>query len=151
MHQESSTQRSSPFLRALLVVLSIAALGAALIFWIYGKDAHYDRAASVWPGTERELTPPAATDITLQRDFLDHFAIYTVPQEDLEAFFRSRFERTEEGTLASAVSVGKPMGRLGWIVPEGCLVYSHYTPNGAASTYYHDPATGSTYQSSAHW
>ena len=50
-----------------------------------------------------------------------------------------------------ADEVGKAVGPLGWVVPEGCVVYSYAASNGGVSTYFHDPATGSTYQDSAHW
>ena len=96
--------------------------------------------------------------MTLQRDFLDHYATYTIAEKDLNTFLNKRFafngrplDSFSERRLVNAGKVGKPIGRLGWVVPKGTVVYSYAAENGGVSTYYHDPKTGQTYQSSAHW
>ena len=87
-------------------------------------------------------------------EFLDHFATYTIDEKDLTAFIDRHFEIEDsfsERSLVDSDRVGKAMGRMDWIVPEGSVWYSYSASNGGVSNYYHDPATGSTYQDSAHW
>ena len=52
-----------------------------------------------------------------------------------------------EGLLMRA----EPIGRLGWVVTKQTVVYDYAASNGGVHTYYHDPTTGRTYQSSAYW
>jgi hypothetical protein len=70
------------------VVIMVFAL---TLVGLYGIDSHHDSPDSIWPARGRRLIPPTATDITLQRDLLDHRATYTVSEEDLNAFLDWRF------------------------------------------------------------
>ena len=149
---------SDSMLKSLLLSsLALLAIGGGLLFWHYGLDSHHETPGSLYPALDdriKSLTPPEARDITLQRDFLDHFATYTVDEKDLTAFLDRHFgveNSLSDRSLVGADEVGKAVGRLGWVVPEGCVVYSYAASNGGVSTYFHDPATGSTYQDSAHW
>lgn len=141
----------------LLSSLSTLAIGGGLLFWHYGLDSHHETPGSlseILDDRILRLTPPEAREITLQRDFLDHFAIYTIDEKDLTAFIDRYFEVEDsfsERTFVKNDRVGEAIGRLGWVVPEGCVSYGYAAGNGGVSTYYHDPATGSTYQESAHW
>ena len=150
----SSSQCGGVLLNLLLALLA-GALGLVLIcYWTYGLDTNHDSRAGIWwPEGGRELIPPKAIDITLQRDLLDHRALYRISEQDLEAFLDAYFEvssRRERSPIAPD-QVGKVIGPLGWIATKDAVVYSHWTSNGAASTYLHDPVTGLTYQVSAYW
>ena len=141
----------------LLSSLAAFAIVGGLLFWHYNLDSHHETPASLYPALDdriKSLTPPEARDITLQRDFLDHFATYTIDEKDLTAFLDRHFG--VEGSLSERSflrgdQVGRVVGRLDWIVPEGCVEHRYAARNGGVSTYFHDPATGSTYQDSAHW
>ena len=141
----------------LLSSLAVLAIGGGLLFWHYGLDSHHEAPDSLYPALDDRiisLTPPGARDITLQRDFLDHFATYTIDEKELTGFLDRHFGvegSLSERSLVGADTMGKAIGRLGWVVPEGCVSYSYAASNGGVSTYFHDPATGSTYQESAHW
>lgn len=141
----------------LLSSLAAFAIVGGLLFWHYGLDSHHETPASLYPALDdriKSLTPPEARDITLQRDFLDHFATYTIDEKDLTAFLDRHFGvegSLSERSFVRGDQVGRAVGRLDWIVPEGCVEYSYAARNGGVSTYFHDPATGSTYQDSAHW
>ena len=131
---------------------------ALILFRIYGTETHHASRNSIWwPERGRNLIPPAATDITLQRDLLDHYATYTISEKDLNAFLNERFAR--DGEMIDSFSersrpaprqIGNAIGRLGWVVTEETVVYSYTASNGGGHTYYHDPTTGRTYQSSAY-
>jgi hypothetical protein len=110
-----------------------------------------------WPERGRNLIPPTATDITLRRDLLDHYATCTVSEKDLNAFLDKRFARPgkaldsfSERRPADPNSIGSAIGRLGWVVTEETVVYDYTASNGGLHAYYHDPTTGRTYQSSAY-
>ena len=76
-------------------------LFALTLFRIYGTETHHASRNSIWWSERgRNLIPPAATDITLQQDFLDHYATYTISEKDLNAFLNERFGRNLPG-LAS--------------------------------------------------
>ena len=141
----------------LLSSLSALAIGGGLLFWHCGLDSHHDTSESLFPVLDDRiisLTPPEARDIVLQRDFLDHFATYTIDEKDLAAFIDRHFEIEDsfsERSFVKSERVGKAIGRLDWIVPDGCAWYSYAASNGGVSNDYHDPTTGSTYQDSAHW
>ena len=153
----------SPLLRWVLIgCLTILALVAGLalsIFRIYGTDTHHANRDSIW-WTERgrSLIPPTASEITLRQDFLDHYAVYTISEIDLNAFLDKRFARPGEKvdslgqrSLATSETIGNAVGQLGWKVTEGSVSYTYYASNGGAHSFYHDPKTGLTYQSSAYW
>jgi hypothetical protein len=135
-------------------VLMMSCLG---LFWFYGTDSHHESRGSVWPERGRQLIPPTATDITLQRDLLDHRATYLVTEEDLNAFLNRRFSRGEAlDSYAEREAVVSEMferdyGFLGWTWHEGIVRYSYAASNGGVSSYVHDPSTGLTYQTSAYW
>ena len=129
------------------------------LFWIYATETHHTNRNSIWWSDRgRNLIPPTATGITLQQDFLDHYATYTVAEKDLNAFLDSHFAL--KGSAINSFSerrrpvtqnIGKTIGRLGWIVTKDTVVYDYAAANGGVHTYYHDPTTGRTYQSSAYW
>jgi len=148
-------------LKVCLAILALAMLFALplTLFRTYGADTHHPNRDSIWwPERGRNLIPPGATDITLQRKLLDHYAIYTISENDLNAFLDDRF--ASDGEVLDSFSerepsnprdIGKVVGRLGWIAMKGSVVYSYSASNGGAHSYYHDPNTGLTYQSSAYW
>jgi hypothetical protein len=143
------------------IVLALIMVLALVPSWIYLVDSHHSSRASIWwPARGRGLIPPTATDITLQRDLLDHYATYMVSEEDLNAFLDERFRtRGIGGDLDSYSERGRPdraqfmtsYADLGWFWTEEMVDYHYTTSNGAGSTYYHDPTTGLTYQDSAYW
>jgi hypothetical protein len=143
---------------ALLVVVPLA-LVAAMGFRVYGLDTHHATRDGIWwSETARGMTPPTARDITLQRDLLDHRALYTVSEAELVDFIRERFARDGEVFDADGQRdplppgrIGEEIGSLGWRVTAGSVSYTVWPPNGATTTFHHDPATGLTYQESAHW
>ncbi len=152
-------RRWSPLQLGCTAVLGFVAFAALALYWTYGTDGHFDTRAGIWwPERGRNLIPPTATDITLRREPLDHYAVYTVAESDLNAFLDERFEHlAREGeTLDSfserrSVPVGRVIGPFGWTAEEGAVSYDFYTSNGAVSMYYHNPTTGRTYQESAYW
>lgn len=140
------------------VIFAAMILLAMVPTWLYGFNSHHENRDGIWPPRAQSLIPPTATDITLHRDFLDCFATYTIVENDLTAFLNERFaeqgeviDSYSERTLASPIEIGKPTGRLGFIVTAETVTYHYCTSNGAGTTYYHDPATGLTYQDSAYW
>ncbi|MFT5301279.1 MAG: hypothetical protein ACI814_002082 [Mariniblastus sp.] len=147
------------FLKICVIILAVLMVLALILFRIYGTETHHASRNSIWwPERGRNLIPPAATDITLQRDLLDHYATYTISEKDLNAFLNERFARDgkmidsfSERSRPTAKRIGNAIGRLGWVVTEKTVVYSYTASNGGGHTYYHDPATGRTYQSSAYW
>jgi hypothetical protein len=91
----------------------------------------------------------AVTDITLQQDLLDHYATYTISEQDLNAFLDERFARNgkaidsfSDRSRINPTRIGKPIGRLGWVVTKETVVYDYAASNGGVHTYY---------QSSAYW
>ena len=134
-------------------------LVALALFRIYGTNTHHaNRNSIVWSERGRNLIPPAATDITLQQDFLDHRATYTISEKDLNAFLNERFAR--EGEVLDSYSerqspspgkLGTAIGPFGWVITPDTVTYDYSTSNGAVSSFYHDPTTGLTYQESAYW
>jgi hypothetical protein len=145
----------------ILIVAGVAAIVvlALILFRIYGTDTHHASRGSIWwPERGRNLIPPTATNITLRRDLLDHYAIYTVSEKDLNAFLDKRFARPgkplnsfSERSPVKPQSIGNAVGLLGWVVTKDTVVYSYAASNGGSHTYVHDPTTGRTYQSSAYW
>lgn len=155
MENTTATRRSPLLTGCLVSLLLLSGLGLAL-GRVYGLDTHHDTRADIWwPSDGVSLIPPTATDITLRRDTLDHFALYTVSRADLNAFLDRRFAREGE-TLDSAsvkgtFEAGRVVGPFGWVAEEGACSFTYTTPNGAASHFYHNPSTGLTYQESAYW
>ncbi len=146
------------FLKLSLAFLVVALLLCVALYRVYGVDSYHESRDGIWPVRGRALIPPAASEITLQRDLLDHFATYTIAEEDLNAFLDARFafngstlDSFSERSAVDPESIGKTIGRLGWVVPEETVVYSYAARNGGVSTYYHDPSSGRTYQISAYW
>ena len=140
-------------------VLSLTIVLSLVLFWIYGTDTHHTNRNSIWWSDRgRSLIPPTATDITLQQDFLDHYATYTVTEKDLNSFLDNHFalngsviDSFSERARPAPKTIGNAIGRLGWIVTKDTVVYDYTASNGGGHTYYHDPTTGRTYQSSAYW
>ncbi|MDC0259488.1 hypothetical protein OAK43_04540 [Verrucomicrobiales bacterium] len=122
-----------------------------VLFWTYGTDTHHSSRNTIW-WTERgrNLIPPAATDITLRQDFLDHYATYTISTTDLNAFLLT-LDPDSKLSPDSTGTAGKVIGNLGWIAPKHALSGSYIAGNGGVHSYYHDPKTGLTYQESAYW
>ena len=146
-------------LKVCIVILALTMVLVLTLFRIYGVDTHHANRDSIWwPERGRNLIPPAATDITLQRDLLDHYAIYTISEQDLNAFLDDRFASSggvidsfSERANPNPREIGNAIGRLGWVVTKDTVVYDYAASNGGLHTYYHDPTTGRTYQSSAYW
>jgi hypothetical protein len=142
-----------------IVVFALTLVFALILFRIYGTDTRPASRNSIW-WTERgrNLIPPTATDITLRQDLLDHYAIYTVSEKDLNAFLDKRFGRPgevldsfSERRSANPGTIGNAVGPLGWKVTAKTVSYTYAASNGGAHNYYHDTKTGLTYQSSAYW
>lgn len=156
---QSKSSLSGIVLKVFVVILALALVLAATLFWTYGVDTHHASRSSIWwPERGRNLIPPAATDITLRRDLLDHYAIYTITEKDLNAFLDKRFARPGEAldsfserSPANPENIGNAIGPLGWIVTKDTVEYTYVASNGGAHNYYHDTKTGRTYQSSAYW
>ena len=158
-----SNKIQSPIIRMLLaggifILLCWAILGTGL-FWIYGTETnHTSRDTIWWSERGRSLIPPEATNITLQQDFLDHYATYTITERDLNQFLNTRFaddgevlDSFKERSHVSESEIGQSIGRLGWTITSSTVIYSYCASNGGVHSYYHDPETGQTYQSSAYW
>ena len=132
---------------------------ALTLFWIYGTDTqHANRNSIWWSERGRNLIPPAATDITLRQDFLDHYASYRISEADLNDFLNKRFARPGEAldsfserSPANPEDIGKAIGPLGWVVTDDTVEYTYSASNGGAHHFYHDSKTGLTYQDSAYW
>lgn len=147
------------FLKGGVLILGLMMVFTMVLFWIYGTDTHHASRNSIWWSERgRNLIPPAATDITLHQDLLDHYATYKISEADLNEFLNKRFadngkllDSFNDRTPADPKSIGKAIGPLGWVVTENTVVYSYSASNGGVHDYYHDPNTGMTYQSSAYW
>jgi len=147
------------FLKACAAILAGSLVLAMIPLWIYQVDSHHSSRSGIWwPERGRNLIPPTATNITLRRDLLDHYAVYTVKEPDLNAFLDKRFARDgevldsyAERRRLSPTRIGEVIGPFGWVVTEDAVIYSYSTSNGASSRDYHDPSTGRTYQESAYW
>jgi len=156
--QADNVRAGGLILKSCVVVFILATTIALSLFRIYGMETRHESRSSIWWSERvRGLTPATATKISLQRDVLDHYATYTILEKDLNAFLDVRF--ANGGTLhsfnerkgADAKEIGKVIGRLGWVVTTDTVVYHYAASNGGLSSFYHDPVTGLTYQSSAHW
>ena len=135
-------------------------IGVALtLFWICGTDTHHANLNSIWwPTAARHLIPPAATDITLRQDHLDHYATYTISHSDLYDFVKENFAdtrpnvmRQRDETFGSREMIGRKVGPFGWVVTEDTILYRVSNSNGTLHESYHDVKTGLTYQDSAYW
>jgi hypothetical protein len=143
---------------ALFVLATLLSIVLALV-WTFGTTTHHaDRDDILMSDRGRSLIPPTAREIRLQRDFLDHRALYTISEAELNAFLDKRFrsgreplDSYSERSPFGRSAVGKEIGPLGWTVTEHAVSYSYFIPNGAVSNFYHDPKTGLTYQESAYW
>ena len=149
---------SRPLFRVPAVLLGLVVIVGLGVLRVFILDSSHETTRTILPGRTKDLIPPTATEITLQRDLLDHYALYTVTEEDLNAFLDERFSwegssirSFEDRSPVRSDRVGTVIGRLDWLVTEPTVVYSYADRNGAVSTYYHDPTTGRTYQASAHW
>jgi hypothetical protein len=155
----AETPRRKRVLLVYGVILALPMVSALTLFWIYGTDTHHANRKSIWWSERgRNLIPPAATDITLRQDFLDHYATYKISEAELNDFLNKRF--ADNGTMLDSFSdrtpanpeiIGNEVGPLGWVVTEDTFVYSYSASNGGMHTYYHDSNTGLTYQDSAYW
>ena len=156
---QSRSPRPRIVLKVSVAILALTMVFALTLFRIYGVDTHHATRSSIWwPEECRNMTPPAATDITLRRDLFDHYAIYTVSEKHLNAFLDKRFARPgktldsfSERSPAKTEIIGKAIGPLGWLVTKDTVMYSYTASNGGAHNFYHDTSTGRTYQSSAYW
>ena len=156
-HRKSPRHRI--VLKICVLILALPMVFALILFRIYGTDTHHDSRGSIWwPERGRNLIPPGATDITLRRDLLDHYAIYTISEKDLNAFLDKRFARSgdpldsfSERSPVNPKKLGTAIGPLGWMVTTDTVEYTYVASNGGTHNYYHDTETGRTYQSSAYW
>lgn len=153
------TSSGGPLLKWIIAILAAAALLSLSLFRIYGLVTHHSSRSGIWwPERCRNLIPPAATDIALRRDLLDHYAVYTIGEKDLNAFLNVRFARPgekldsfSERSAVSPAMIGKALGPLGWVVTKDTVTYSYAASNGGGHTFCHDTRTGRTYQCSAYW
>ena len=156
---QSKSPRRRIVFKVCVVILALALVFAGTLFRIYRVDTHHASRGSIWwPERGRNLIPPTATDITLRRDLLDHYAIYSISEKDLNAFLDKRFARSGEAldsfserSPANLKNIGNAIGPLGFIVTKDTVGYHYTASNGGLHSYYHDPTTGQTYQSSAYW
>lgn len=61
-------------------------------------------------------------------------------------------DKIGDGRIASAESLARLFGDLGWPIPESANEW--HTPvggNGAGATYYHDPTTGTAFHWAGYW
>lgn len=160
--QKGATPRAKRRRKVLLVcslILAVPVAAGLMLFRIYGLETHHDDRSSIWWSERgRQLIPPAATDITLSQDFLDHRALYTISESDLNVFlnraFSTRGEKLDsfsERSPLGPAKLGESIGTLGWVVTKNAVSYSYYKGNGTAHHFYHDPDSGLTYQTSAYW
>ena len=151
----SKSTRRRIVIKVCLVILALALVLARTLFRIYRTDTHHVSRISIWwPERGRNLIPATATDITLRRDLLDHYAIYTVSEKDLRVFLDKSFGpgmALSERSPVTPAAIGKAIDSLGWLVTEDTVIYSYTASNGGVHSYWHDTKTGSTYQSSAYW
>lgn len=146
-------------LKVCIAIFALPVVCALILFRIYVVDTHHQSRAGIWwPERGRNLIPPTATEITLRRDLLDHYAIYTASETDLHAFLDKRFARPgkvldsfSERRPATPKKIGTVIGPLGWVVTEDTVFYGYSASNGGGHSYYHDTKTGLTYQKSAYW
>ncbi len=154
-----ASPRSRPVSKIWVVVLGLGLALILILFRIYGIDTyHPTRSLIWWPERGRSLIPPTATDITLRRDLLDHYAIYTVSERDLNTFLNQRFARPGEvlDSYCERVRIkpdfiGKAVGSMGWLATSNTVCYYCTASNGGSHRYFHDTETGRTFQSSAYW
>ena len=151
----SSTGRTVAAARVAAACVAVGAAVAGALAWTFALDTHHDTRDSIWWNDRcRDLIPEAATDITLQRDLLDHRAVYMIREEQLVAFLNERFDVVDayaERSQMDPSKIGQPIGDLGWVVTPGSVSYSYAASNGGVSSYFHDPVSLRTYQESAHW
>ncbi|MEJ6724906.1 MAG: hypothetical protein QNK80_09295 [Akkermansiaceae bacterium] len=156
---QSKSPRRRIILKVCIVILALGLVFAGTLFRIYGVDTHHASRGSIWwPERGRNLIPPTAADIMLRRDLLDHYATYTLSERDLNAFLDKRFARPGEAldsfserSPAKSKNIGNAIGPLVFILTKSVVVYHYTARNGGLHSYYHDPNTGETYQSSAYW
>ena len=156
---DTTDKVKSPLLSCLIkicvCVFGSFLLVATTLFWIYGTDTtHASRNSIWWNARCRNLIPPTAKNITIQQDFLDHYATYTVSEKSLTDFLNTHFDVTDsysERRPVDASEIGKPIGRLGWVVTEDTVEYGYSARNGGRHRYFHDASSGQTYQESAYW
>ncbi len=141
------------------MLLALLVVSGLTLYRIYGVDSHHAGRSSIWwPERGRNLIPPTATDITLRRDLLAHYAVYTVAEKDLIAFLDARFARPgetldsfKERTRPMPEAIGTAIGPLGWVVTSDTVIHSQTASNGSVHEFHHDTKTGRTYQSSVYW
>ena len=163
LQEDSNSPKPAAKRRRILRICGLVIVSAVAIvlppYLIYGTNTHHSSRNTIW-WTERgrSLIPPAATNIVLSQDFLDHFAIYTITEKDLNAFLDKHFalsgkplDSFSERRPASKKRVGKAIGRFGWVVTKDTVYYSYAAGNGGTHSFYHDTKTGQTYQESAYW
>ena len=151
--------RHKIILKICVLVLALPIVFALILFRIYGVDTKHESRGSIWwPERGRNLIPPTASEITLRRDLLNHYALYTVAEKELNAFLDKRFGRPREALSSfserlpvEAETIGKVMGPFGWEVTADTVSYVYCASNGGAHYYYHDTKSGLTYQISAYW
>ena len=159
LHRRVESPRRGRVLKACGAIFALVMVFALTLFWIYGTDTHHTSRNSIWWSERgRNLIPPAATDITLRQDFLDHYATYRISEADLHDFLNKRFadhgatlDSLRDRTPVNPKRIGNEVGPLGFVVTENTIVYSYAASNGGVHDYYHDSKTGLTYQDSAYW
>ncbi|MFT4514916.1 MAG: hypothetical protein ACI91B_003629, partial [Planctomycetota bacterium] len=134
----TKVSHSGRMLKVCVAILVLVLVIALTVFLIYGVDSHHQSRDSIWwPERGRNLIPPAAIEITLQRDLLDHYAIYTVSEKDLNSFLDERFSGDGEPldsfskrSRIDPADVGRAIGRLGWVATGSTVMYHFSASNG---------------------
>lgn len=159
MNRERTEKQPYRFFSVKSFMFLAVMAGGLMMFRIYGMETQHTNRNSIW-WTERgrNLIPPTATKIRLRQDLLDHYATYTVSEEDLVDFLNKRFalgdvafNSLQERTAISPERVGEKIQPMGWVITKDVVVYNCSASNGGSHDYYHDPITGQTYQTSAYW
>ena len=151
--------RKKNVLKICVLISVVLIVFVLILFRTYGVDTKHETRGSIWwPERGRNLIPPTASEITLRRDFLDHDAVYTVTEKELNDFLDQRFSRPgkalnsfSERLPAHSDTIGKVVGPFGWEVTENTVSYTYTASNGGSHNYYHDTKSGLTYQSSVYW
>ena len=127
----------------------------------YFEHANYSEVRD--SHVERYL-PPAATKIKIDKLLNGFRAQYLISEADLQSYVDGLWEKygdrssitrkdfNDDGATASKEELAQYFKKYGWTLPEKTIRY--YSPvgdNGAGSTYYLDPQTGTVFQHAGYW
>ena len=157
--------RSGAALASILTKLFLAGLVGVLAMGVVGymtffSTSHHETSSGMY-SMYGDLTPSAATDITLRPRFLDHTAEYTVSEEGLNRFLTAEFGTDFEGPKAVDRETFEEYYRNGqgfadgrqtdWEWNENLVSYDMWKSRGTSHSLLRDTETGRTHQASAHW